>query len=95
MADLVIKDDIVTLAADLDALISEFEGASGLQDECKGRWGQNNANLSMGDFAHNWKERRANLVKKLQQLSKDVAGVGEGWRETDAELAKFADGPPA
>lgn len=88
MADLVVKDDIVSLVSDLDALITAFEGATKYQDDVKGLWGQLNANLSMGDFAHNWNINREDMVESMQELRERLQGIAENWAEVDAEMAR-------
>lgn len=88
MADLVVKDDIVSLVADLEALITAFEGATRYQDDCKGLWGQHNANLSMGDFAHNWKINREDIVESMDGLRERLQSIAENWAEVDAEMAR-------
>lgn len=86
MADLVVKDDLKNLVADLDELISQFKDADDFQDDCKGLWGQRNANLSMGDFADNWKIHRKKIVKEMEGLRDKVQKVEEAWEETDRRL---------
>ena len=88
MADLVVKDDIVSLVADLDALVAAFEGATKYQDDCKGLWGQGNANSSMGDFAHNWKLNREDMVESMEKLRERLQSIADGWSEVDTEMAR-------
>jgi hypothetical protein len=86
MADLVVKDDLASLADDLNSLISEFQNANSYQDGDKGKWGQLNANLSMGDFADNWKQHRDDMVKKMQSLLDSVNQVNQAWAQADQQL---------
>lgn len=88
MADLVVKDDIESLVSDLDALVTAFSGATGYQDECKGLWGQHNANLSMGDFAHNWELNRKDMVESMEKLRDRLRSVAETWSEVDQEMTR-------
>lgn len=88
MADLVVKDDIVSLVSDLDALVAAFEGATKYQDQVKGLWGQHNANLSMGDFAHNWKINRDDMVESMEKLRDRLQSIAENWAEVDADMAR-------
>jgi hypothetical protein len=85
MADLVVKD-LAGLAADLDLLIGEFEGALDLQNDDKGLWGQHNANLSMGDFADNWTIHRNKMVDAMKSLRDQVNKVDDAWNEADQSL---------
>lgn len=87
MADVVVTDALEELVADLGVIVDGFKGASELQDDHKGRWGQHNANLTMGDFAHNWQHRRKNLVEKLEGLRTQVEAVAVEWARVDEELA--------
>lgn len=88
MADLVVKDDIVSLVNDLDALVTAFQGATKYQDDCKGLWGQGNANSSMGDFAHNWKINREDMVESMEKLRERLRSIADGWAEVDTEMAR-------
>lgn len=88
MADLVVKDDIVSLVNDLDALVTAFQGATKYQDDCKGLWGQGNANSSMGDFAHNWKINREDMVESMEKLRERLQSIADGWTEVDTEMAR-------
>lgn len=86
MADLVVKDDLKNLVSDLNELISQFKAADDFQDDCKGLWGQRNANLSMGDFADNWKIHRKKIVKDMEGLRDKVQQVNDAWEEADRKL---------
>lgn len=87
MADLIVRDDLVSLANDLNQLISQFEGALDFQNDDKGLWGQHNANLSMGDFAANWTIHRNDMVKTMKTLLNDVTKVNQAWAQSDQQLA--------
>ena len=87
MADLIVKDDLVSLVTDLSSLIGEFEGALDYQDADKGLWGQHNANLSMGDFAANWRIHRDRMVKDMKTLRDSVDKVNQAWAAGDKQLA--------
>lgn len=87
MADLVVKD-LADLVSDLDLLIGEFEGALDLQNEDKGLWGQLNANLSMGDFAANWRIHRDRMVKAMKTFRDEVKSADDGWAEEDRKQAE-------
>jgi hypothetical protein len=92
MADIVVKD-LAGLAADLNELISQFEGALDFQNDYKGIWGQLNANLSMGDFADNWTVHRDEMVKDMKALRDKVVKVNDAWTEADKQLLEsFTDG---
>ncbi|MEZ0114766.1 hypothetical protein ABH920_008801 [Catenulispora sp. EB89] len=86
MADLIVRDDLVSLVSDLNSLIGEFEGALDVQNEDKGLWGQKNANLSMGDFAANWRIHRDAMVKDMKSLRDSVDKVNQAWQQADQQL---------
>jgi hypothetical protein len=86
MADLVVKD-LAALVADLDVLISEFEGALDLENDNDDIWGQHNANLSMGDFADNWTSHRNGMVEAMKKFREKVRQVNDAWAEADRELS--------
>jgi hypothetical protein len=86
MADLVVRDDLVSLSSDLSSLIGEFEGALDVQNADKGLWGQLNANLSMGDFADNWTIHRNDMVSTMKSLRDAVDKVNEAWAQADQKL---------
>ena len=88
MADLIVRDDLVSLANDLSQLIGQFEGALDFQNDDKGLWGQHNANLSMGDFAANWTIHRNAMVKTMKTLLSDVQKVSQAWAQSDQQLAE-------
>jgi predicted DNA-binding protein YlxM (UPF0122 family) len=85
MADLVVKD-LQDLVNDLNELISQFEGALDFQNDDKGKWGQLNANLSMGDFADNWTVHRDAMVKSMKALRDKVQKVDDAWSQADQQL---------
>jgi hypothetical protein len=87
MADLVVKDDLVSLVSDLNELISQFEGALDFQNDYKGIWGQLNANLSMGDFADNWTVHRDKMVTSMKTLRDAVSKANDAWAQADQKLA--------
>jgi hypothetical protein len=87
MADLIVRDDLVSLVNDLNSLIGEFEGALDFQNDDKGLWGQHNANLSMGDFAANWRIHRDGMVKDMKTLRDSVDKVNQAWQQGDQQLA--------
>jgi hypothetical protein len=86
MADLIVRDDLVSLVNDLNSLIGEFEGALDLQNDDKGLWGQHNANSSMGDFAANWRIHRDEMVKDMKSLRDSVDKVNQAWQQADQQL---------
>lgn len=92
MADLVVTDDLEQLADELAAIVEAFNDATSLEDYCDDAWGQHNANLSMMDFADNWQRRRENLVKKLEELQKEVARTAETFATFDRDLADTLEG---
>lgn len=85
MADIVVKG-LADLVADLNELISQFEGALDFQNEFKGHWGQRNANLSMGDFADNWTGNRDKMVKKMKEIRELVEGADQAWTEGERQM---------
>jgi hypothetical protein len=86
MADLIVRDDLVSLVSDLNSLIGEFEGALDVQDDDKHLWGQSNANSSMGDFAANWTIHRDAMVKDMKALRDSVDKIVQGWQQGDQKL---------
>jgi hypothetical protein len=87
MADLVVTD-LAALIADLDVLISEFEGALDLEDDNDDIWGQLNANLSMGDFADNWTSHRNDMVEAMKSFREKVSEINDAWAETDRSMSE-------
>ncbi|MFG1777019.1 hypothetical protein ACGFIR_21635 [Micromonospora sp. NPDC049051] len=87
MADIVVKD-LAGLVRDLNELISQFEGALDFQNDYKGQWGQHNANLSMGDFAHNWVHRRDKMVKAMKEFRGKIEAAEENWADAERQLAE-------
>lgn len=85
MADLVVTD-LAALVADLDVLISEFEGALDLENDNDHIWGQLNANLSMGDFADNWTSHRNKMIEAMKKFREKVSGVNDAWADADRQL---------
>jgi hypothetical protein len=87
MADLVVKD-LDVLIGDLNELISQFEGALDFQNDEKGRWGQHNANLSMGDFADNWTIHRNKMVDAMKGYVKKLQQVDDAWHKGEQQLVE-------
>lgn len=85
MADLVVKD-LDDLVADLEEIISQFKGALDFENDNDDIWGQHNANLSMGDFADNWRINRDEMVKDMEKFRDSVKKVDEAWTEADKQL---------
>ena len=86
MADLVVKD-LDNLIANLNEIISQFEGALDFENDNDHIWGQHNANLSMGDFADNWTHHRDDMVKDMKKFRDKVQKVDEAWASADRQLA--------
>jgi uncharacterized phage infection (PIP) family protein YhgE len=86
MADLVVKDDLKSLADDLNELINQFQGATDFQNDYDGIWGQSDANQAMGDFANNWSIHRDSMVSDMQSLHDKVTNVNDSWDQTDQQL---------
>jgi hypothetical protein len=93
MADIVVKD-LGGLVDDLNALIEQFNSATKFQDEFKGHWGQHNANLSMGDFAHNWRINRKKMVESMEKFRDVVKSAEENWAEGERQLAASLEEKP-
>ncbi|QCB94906.1 hypothetical protein [Cellulomonas shaoxiangyii] len=88
MADLVVTDDLVSLAHDLDVLIGEFQGALDFENDYATVWGQRNAELSMGDFADNWTVHRDEMVEAMKKLRERLRQCADEWARADAELSE-------
>ncbi len=86
MADLVVKEDLVALADDLDELVDQFQGALDFENDHDGDWGQYNANLSMGDFADNWTTNRNKMVESMKTLSSKAREAALAWDDIDTQL---------
>jgi hypothetical protein len=86
MADLVVKD-LKDLISDLHYLIDQFQGALDWQNAGKGHWGQLNANLTMGDFAANWRIHRDRMVKSMKSFQKSIEDLDIDWDDVDHKLA--------
>lgn len=91
MADLIVRDDLVSLVSDLNSLIGEFEGALDLQNDDRGLWGQDNANLSMDDFADNWTVHRDAMVKDMKSLRDSVDQINQAWEQAEQQLRDSLD----
>jgi hypothetical protein len=90
MADLVVRD-LQDLVHDLDVLIDQFQGALDWQNAGKGHWGQLNANLTMGDFAANWRIHRDKMVKAMKSFKETVENADINWADADAKLATIIE----
>jgi hypothetical protein len=86
MADLVVRD-LQDLIGDLHYLIDQFQGALDWQNAGKGHWGQLNANLTMGDFAANWRIHRDRMVKSMKSFQKSIEDLDIAWGDGDTKLA--------
>ncbi|GLY02353.1 hypothetical protein [Actinoplanes sp. NBRC 101535] len=86
MADLVVKD-LADLSSTLKALVAQFQGALGLEEEFRDEWGQANANQSMSVFADNWTHNRYNLEEDMGGYADKVAEVDKAWAEAETDLA--------
>lgn len=85
--DLVVTD-LDVLAVDLGVLADQFDGANDLAGYMWNTWGQLNANLSMNDFADNWKIHRGSLVDDMRKYQEKVQKIDQFWAAGDTELAQ-------
>lgn len=85
MADLVVAD-LQDLIDDINYLTDQFRGALDWQNAGKGHWGQLNANLTMGDFAANWRIHRDKMVKAMDSFKDTVQKCEDFWTDGETKL---------
>jgi hypothetical protein len=71
----------------LRVVATEFEQANANSDDAAEAIGHHGLAAAVRSFAHNWDDRRAKMVEKIETLAKSATGVGEAFEELDKEFA--------
>ncbi len=97
MADVYIKlDQLTEVKTQLDAIITEFDKATGradaLEDAIGDPFGRNELREKAEDFEDRWDNKRDELKEGLQGVRDHVKGVIDGVEDWDAETAIQLEG---
>lgn len=92
MADVKIKiETLDRIASQLDAIVTEFENATGNSEELEAAianpYDRSELREKAQDFEERWDDKRDELKESLDELSKHVKGILEGFENWDSETA--------
>lgn len=76
------------LKSDLEAIVSEFKGADDFSDSVADATGYDDLAGHVRDFAHKWNDKRTSMTEKVENLSKSVSAITDGFTKVDSGLAK-------
>jgi len=99
MSDLIVEIDVVQrMKIDLGRVRREFENANERSDEVAEAVGHRALGERVRGFAHNWDNRRKDLVEQITQIEGHLDNIQEQFDIIDIELASGLTGnaaPPA
>ena len=73
--------------AQLRFIAGEFAHANANSDDAADAIGHDGFAEAARSFAHNWDDRRAEMVEKIGTLAESAKGVGEAFEKLDEEFA--------
>jgi ABC-type transporter Mla subunit MlaD len=89
MVDLIIDLGLLsTLHQDLDAIGAEFKNADDFSDSVAAATGHDDLAGHVRDFAHKWNDKRKDMTEKVENLTKSVGAITDGFTKVDDGLAK-------
>ncbi|MGH3889420.1 MAG: hypothetical protein ACRDSZ_23145 [Pseudonocardiaceae bacterium] len=68
-------------------MATEFHHANANSDDAADAIGHRGLADAVRSFAHNWDDRRAKMVEKIDTLAKSATGVGDAFEQVDTEFA--------
>ena len=90
MTDLIVTADVIErMRADLSRLLNEFENANANSDSVADSVGHPHLADKVRNFAHNWDQRRKDLVDQIKTIEKNMAEIQKQFDIIDKQ---FADG---
>lgn len=93
MSDLIIKADVMDgMRSDLARLQREFENANENSDAVAEAVGHDWLAERVRNFAHNWDNRRKDLVEQLQTVQDNMKEIQDAFEEIDVEFANGLNG---
>lgn len=88
MSDLVITVDVIErMRGDLARIRREFENANRNSDSAADAVGHRGLADRVRNFAHNWDNRRRDLVEQIETIEEQLDNLQEQFDVTDRELA--------
>ena len=89
MTDLILDMKLLDqLKSDLEAIVKEFKNADDFSDDTADATGHDDLAGHVRDFAHKWNDKRQSMTESVENLSKSVSSVTDGFTQVDAGLAK-------
>lgn len=76
-----------TAGAQLRVVATEFHHANANSDDAAEAIGHRDLADAVRSFAHNWDDRRAKMIEKIDTLATSAAAVGEAFEQVDKEFA--------
>lgn len=76
-----------TAGEQLRVVATEFHHANANSDDAADAIGHRGLADAVRSFAHNWDDRRAKMVEKIDTLAKSATGVGDAFEQVDTEFA--------
>ncbi|TPW71640.1 hypothetical protein [Schumannella sp. 10F1B-5-1] len=88
MADLIVDYELLrSMSAQLATVRAEFENANAHSDAVAVAVGHGKLGDKVENFAHNWDQRRKDLVEQIEQVEKDLQKIEEKFSDADTEFA--------
>jgi len=95
MTDLVIEVDVIErMRGDLARVRREFEHANQNSDDTADAVGHDHLADRVRNFAHNWDNRRRDLLEQIETIEGQLDNLQEQFDVTDRELASGLEGSP-
>ena len=95
MSDLVIKIDVIErMRVDLGRLQTEFENANANSDSVAESVGHPYLGDKVRNFAHNWDQRRKDLVDQIKTIQDNMAEIQKQFDIVDEDFANSLEGKP-
>jgi len=93
VADLNIDTAVLREAgAQLRIVATEFVHANVRSDDVAEAVGHDRLAERIRDFAHNWDDKREQMVEGVGQLAEIASGVGEVFEQVETEFVKALEG---
>lgn len=78
----------------LRVVATEFHHANANSDDAADAVGHRGLADAVRSFAHNWDDRRAKMIERIDTLATAATGVGEAFEQVDKEFAAALRGDP-
>ncbi|HWH98096.1 MAG TPA: hypothetical protein VNS80_06990 [Pseudolysinimonas sp.] len=93
MGDVMIVSDVIArMRTDLGRVRREFENANANSERVAEDVGHPRLGEKVTNFAHNWDQRRKELVEQIETVEGQLSTIESAFGEVDIELSGTLDG---